>query len=183
MHFDFNSSYDKTTSGEVRKFRFPRLMKLNRVKNKHARAAYTLVEVVIAVFVLAIMTISLYGGFSAGFAVVQVARENLRATQIILQKMETVRLYNWSQIKDPNYLRPSFTNYYDPANKSGTLYRGFVTTNAPNFSGVSYSNDMRRLTITLYWTNYQHGSTNKIVRSRQMQTYIARYGMQNYLYQ
>ena len=159
-------------------------MKLNQVKNKHARAAYTLVEVVIAVFVLAIMTISLYGGFSAGFAVVQVARENLRATQIILQKMETVRLYNWSQVLNTNnYLKPSFTNYYDPASKSGTLYRGFVTTSTPGLTGVGYSNDMRRLTVTLYWTNYQHGSTNKIVRSRQMQTYIARYGMQNYLYQ
>jgi type II secretory pathway pseudopilin PulG len=158
-------------------------MKLNQVKNKHARGAYTLVEVVIAVFVLAIMTISLYGGFSAGFAVVQVARENLRATQIILQKMETVRLYNWSQVLNTNnYLKPSFTNYYDPANKSGTLYRGFVTTATPGLTGVGYSNDMRRLTVTLYWTNYQHGSTNKIVRSRQMQTYIARYGMQNYLY-
>jgi len=160
-------------------------MKLDQIKSNPARnAAYTLVEVVMAVFILAIMTISLYGGFSAGFAVVQLARENLRATQIILQKMETVRLYNWSQVLNTNnYLKPTFTNYYDPANKSGTLYRGFVTTTTPGLSGVTYSNDMRRLTVTLFWTNYQHGSTNLIVRSRQMQTYIARYGMQNYLYQ
>jgi type II secretory pathway pseudopilin PulG len=160
-------------------------MKLDQIKSNPARnAAYTLVEVVMAVFILAIMTISLYGGFSAGFAVVQLARENLRATQIILQKMETVRLYNWSQVLNTNnYLKPTFTNYYDPANKSGTMYRGFVTTTTPGFSGVTYSNDMKRLTVTLFWTNYQHGSTNKIVRSRQMQTYIARYGMQNYLYQ
>src|SRR5215813_3207010 len=97
--------------------------------------AYTLPEVMLSVFVLAIMLIALYGGFSAGFAVVQLARENLRATQIMVQKMETVRLLKWSQLNDTNnFLQPAFMDYYDPAgtntHSAGTLYQGFITTNA-----------------------------------------------------
>ena len=67
-----------------------------------APAAYSLVEVIVAVLVLALMLISLYGGFSSGFAVVKLARENLRATQIMMQKMETIRLLKWSQFLDTN---------------------------------------------------------------------------------
>jgi len=33
----------------------------------------------------------------------------------------------------------------------------------------------------LYWTN-SVGNGNVIVRNRQMQTYVARYGMQDYIY-
>src|SRR6266446_9352543 len=100
-----------------------------------APAAYTLVEVIVAVLVLSLMLVSLYGGFSSGFAVVKLARENLRATQIMMQKMETIRLLKWSQLLDTNnFLQPAFQDYYDPsgtnANAFGVIYRGFVTTNA-----------------------------------------------------
>jgi len=40
---------------------------------------------------------------------------------------------------------------------------------------------MRAITVTIYWTNYLR-STNAMVRTRQMQTFVARNGMQNYVY-
>jgi len=149
--------------------------------------AYTLVEVMVSVFVLALMLISLYGGFSAGFAVVQLARENLRATQIMMQKMETVRLLKWSQLLDTNnFLQPTFKDYYDPtgtnSGAAGTVYQGFVTTNAAWGVSPDYANNMRAVTVTIFWTNYLHNpSTN--FRTRTMQTFVARFGMQNYIYQ
>ena len=151
------------------------------------QTAYTIVEVVVAVFVLAIMLIALYGGFSAGFAVVQASRENLRATQILVQKMETVRLLNWKQVLDTNkFLTPTFSDWYDPlgtnTNSRGVFYQGFISTNGPSDLPASYAPNMRSITVTVFWTNYAHKpSTNIIVRSRQMQTYVARYGMQNYM--
>jgi len=151
-------------------------------------AAYTLVEVIVAILVLALMLISLYGGFSSGFAVVKLARENLRATQIMMQKMETVRLLKWSQLLDTNnFLQPAFQDYYDPsgtnANAFGAIYRGFVTTNAATGVSADYAANMRAVTVIIYWTNYPRGLTNTpIVRTRQMQTLVARYGMQNYVY-
>ena len=147
--------------------------------------AYTVVETLVAVVILAIMLVSLYGGFTSGFAVVQVARENLRATQIMVQRIETLRLYNWEQVRNTsNFLKPAFTNWYDPSDTSkGTVYVGFVTTNAPAVGLAAYTNNMRAVTVTVYWTNHIHGNNTPLVRTRQMQTYVARYGMQSYLYQ
>ena len=47
-------------------------MKLDVNKTKRTScAAFSLIEVIMSVVVLAVMLISLFGGFSAGFAVVQ----------------------------------------------------------------------------------------------------------------
>jgi type II secretory pathway pseudopilin PulG len=154
-------------------------------KNRAKASAYTMVEVLMGVCILGIMIVSLYSGFSSGFAVVQLSRDNLRATQILLQRVETLRLYNWNQVLDTTrYLNSTFKDRYDPISTNGTVYAGTITTNVPNISGAAYTNNMRLVTVTLFWTNYPHKpATNIIVRSRQMQTYVARYGMQNYLYQ
>ena len=159
-----------------------------RRRNSIRHTAYTLVEVIVSVLVLAVMLVSLYGGFSSGFAVVKLARENLRATQIMMQKMETVRLLKWSQFLDTNnFLQPAFLDYYDPAgtngNATGATYRGFISTNAAAGLPNDYAANMRTVTVTIFWTNYPQGlATNGIVRTRQMQTLVARYGMQNYVY-
>ena len=164
-------------------------MKLNiRSRKITTPAAYSLVEVIVAVLVLSVMLVSLYGGFSSGFAVVKLARENLRATQIMMQKMETVRLLKWSQLLDTNnFLQPAFLDYYDPsgtnANAFGAMYRGFVSTNVATGVAPAYADNMRAITVTIFWTNYSQGISNTpIIRTRQMQTLVARYGMQNYVY-
>jgi type II secretory pathway pseudopilin PulG len=165
-------------------------MKLNRTTTDCVIVtAYTLVEVVISIFVLSVMVISLYAGFSSGFAVVQLARENLRATQIMMQKMETVRLLKWSQLLDTNnFLLPTFSTYYDPGTTNsgagGALYQGFVTAGSANGVSPDYMTNMRSVVVTIYWTNYPNGlAGTPIIRSRQMQTFVAKYGMQNYVYQ
>src|SRR5258706_2622798 len=91
-------------------------MKLLKTETSASHCAYTIVEVMVSIFVIAIMMISLYGGFSAGFSVVKVSRENLRATPIMVQKMETIRLLNWSEIFNPKtYVQSPFTDDYHPA--------------------------------------------------------------------
>src|SRR5437762_1383804 len=86
------------------------------------RLGYTLVETLLAVGVTAIVAAALLGGLSSGFSIIQANRENARATQLLTEKMEMIRLFNWEQVNDPNYLPGSFTNYFDPAN---TNNRGF----------------------------------------------------------
>ena len=127
------------------------------------------------------MVISLYGGFSRGFALVQASREDLRGTQILLQKLEAARLCTWSQLR--SY---SFQEQYDPLgvtnSTGGTPYWGRVLTNAATSipSSALYKGDMRQVTVTLYWTN--HIGRRSLVQSRQMQTFVARHGMQNYVW-
>src|SRR5687768_18127569 len=92
--------------------------------------AYSLVEVLVAVVVLGVMFVSLYSGFSAGFAIIELARENLRATQILQEKMETIRLYTWDQINTAGFIPTNFVeNFYavGATNASGLVYTGRVT--------------------------------------------------------
>ena len=67
-------------------------------------SAFTLVEVIVAVSVMAIMIVGFYLGFSQGFAVIQVTRENLRAAQILEEKMETIRLFTRNLLNEAEKL-------------------------------------------------------------------------------
>ena len=152
------------------------------------RCAFTLVETMVGVGVLGIVTISLYAGFGSGFSIIQVTRENLRATQILTQRMETIRLYTWSQLQNTNYFPLTFTERYDPlAGTNSIVYSGKVLDAAGNLavpappppsSGLpdSYRTNMALVRIQVTWTS------SGVLRSREVQTYVARYGMQNYFY-
>lgn len=137
-----------------------------------------------AALVLGLMGFSLFACFSSGFNIVKSSRENLRATQIMLQRIEAIRLFTWNQVLDTtNYLKPTFTDYYDPQSSvtnEGSIYSGFITSSIPTDLPVAYQANMRTITITLYWTNYN--GTQQVVRSRQVATRVARYGMQNYIW-
>jgi len=161
-------------------------MNLNSLglSSRRGNAAHSLPEAIIAVLVVGTMMVSLYAGFTSGFAVVKLARENLRATQIMLKHMESVRLYTWSQLQNTNtYLMPTFVEYFDPlaetSESRGVVYSGSVAVNLPVDFPAAYSNDVRVVTVSLYWTNYN--GNFEIVRGRQMQTLVARHGMQNYV--
>ena len=139
----------------------------------------------VAVLVLATMAVSLFAGFSAGFAIVHMASEDERATQILNGKLEAVRLCRWSDLT--NYPVISFQAYYDPpglsGNSAGALYNGLVTISPATSvipSPSAYANNMRLVTVSLQWTNYN--GKKPIVRMRTLQTQVARYGMQNYLW-
>jgi prepilin-type N-terminal cleavage/methylation domain-containing protein len=92
---------------------------------------YTMIEVIVAASIMSVMFVSLYTGISFGFSVSRTERENLRATQIILERMEGIRLFTYDQLSDTNLNPPIFTqNYYPQAltNQSqGITYTGTMT--------------------------------------------------------
>jgi hypothetical protein len=137
------------------------------------------VEVVIAVAILGIMGAGIFGSFRYGCCVLQLARENQRATQVILEKMETIRLYNWYQVNSNGFIPGTFTDDYDPqaaVGGRGVTYTGTVViTNCP--ISTSYATNMRQLTLTLRWT-----TQGNIAHTRELSTYIAKDGIQNYVY-
>ncbi len=145
--------------------------------------AMTLVETVFAVSLISLVFVGLYAGLATGFAVTKVVRENLRATQILVQRMETIRLYRWSQLlsasPDPVYVPANFIEYYDPSGKSsnsaGTVYTGKITKSIPTNLPAAYRTNMRVITVEVTWTS------GNVLRKREMQTYVARSGLQNYL--
>lgn len=151
----------------------------------------------IATAVISVAFVSLYSGIASSFGVLSVARENLRANQIMVEKLETIRLYNWDQINSNGFISPSFTAPFFPTvitNLSGTnqdgspryatytngvhggvTYHGTVEiTNAPVSS--AYAANMRLVTVSLLWTN------GNVPRNRTMQTLISANGLQDYIF-
>jgi prepilin-type N-terminal cleavage/methylation domain-containing protein len=150
-------------------------------------AAFTFIEVLAATLVLGVVAASIYFGLAAGNSEIQSTRENLRATQIMLQKLEAIRLFTWSQVNDPtNYLTSNFTEDYDPLAVTngcgGAKYRCYVSASTPATGEVAeaYRTNMLTITVTLYWTN--NSTVAPIVHKREMQTRVARNGMQNYIW-
>src|ERR1051326_4152292 len=150
--------------------------------NRRSESGYTLVEVVMGSVVVLIMGMGLFGGMTSCNSFTQLARQDLRATQIMLEKMEEIRLYSWSQLNGSNgYVIPaSFTNYYYPAGlgtNGGIAYSGQLSILPLNLAGVSYStNGMRQVKVSLQW------KCGNVLRNRSMYTYVASNGIQNYVY-
>ena len=99
-----------------------------KVRTKTGRRAkrqngQTLAEVLITVVLVSMMLLSLHAGFCSGFATIQSAREDLRATQIMIEKMETIRLYTWDQINTPGFLPATFEVPYETGLLQATGYR------------------------------------------------------------
>lgn len=144
---------------------------------RFARSAFSLSEVLVALAIASVVFVSLYSGLSTGFAIVQLARENLRATQILQEKMETIRLYTWEQITTPGFIPTNFVDvFYSSTQYAGGLtYTGSVTIAAAPVD-ESYSNDLKMVTVLVTW------ESANVVRSREMKTFVSKYGLQNYIY-
>jgi len=141
-------------------------------------SAFTLAEVMMGVAVMAVMFVSLYLGFTQGFAVIQLARENLRATQVLQEKMETVRLYTWEQINTAGFIPATFTAPFyatGSGTNQGIIYSGTVAISNPAMA-ESYAGDMKQIDVQLTWTS------GNVLRTRAMRTLVSRYGLHNYIY-
>lgn len=148
----------------------------SRVRDR--RVAFTLTEVMVAVGVVGVLFVSLYLAFSAGFSMIRVTRENLGATQIMMQQAETIRLYSWTQFTDPTFFKTNFT--VDSMSSLGTTYHGSIGLSTPAYIGSpSYLNDLRTVTISVRWTN---SFGKPMPHYREMQTQVAKYGLGNYAF-
>lgn len=153
----------------------------SREPNRGRHQAFTLIEVMMSVGVMGIMLVSLYAGLAFGFAEIQLGREEERATQILSERMEIVRLLSWDQLVNlPGYVPTTFTASYSIATPTNTpvaslVYSGTVVVAKAPVS-ESYSNDLRMIRISLTW------QSGKVTHQRAMTTFASRYGLQNYVY-
>lgn len=142
-------------------------------------AAFALVEQLVAVALVGVAFVSLYTSFSVGFAMVQLARENLRATQILTEKMETLRLYTMDQITNTvptNFIPAVFSApFYPNGQSTGLVYSGTMTISNAPVTG-NYSNDLKQITYEVTWTS------GNVLRRRSLSTFVARNGLQSYIY-
>ena len=137
-------------------------------------------EVLVAVAIIGVQFVTLYVGMTQGFGIVQVSRENLRATQILQEKMETIRLYTWNQITNAGFIPPTFTASFYPAAQTnqGLDYQGTMTISdvPPPLSSTSYASDLKLVVVQVNWTS------GNVQRQRDMRTLVSHYGLHNYIY-
>ena len=66
---------------------------------------FSLVEAVVGMALLGLVCMALFSGLCNSTFSVQLARENLRATQIMSEKLDTIRLYSWKQMTNDLFIR------------------------------------------------------------------------------
>src|ERR1043165_4567521 len=134
-----------------------------RRRFKRTLAGFSLIEVTMGMGMIGMVTGAMLTGISSGFFTMQMARENQRATQIMLEKVETIRLYSWDQINTAGFIPSSFTNAYDPqaeVGSQGLIYNGTLAiTDTP--IAADYSGDMKQVKVQLSW------KTGSIPRQRE----------------
>ncbi len=124
-------------------------------------------EVLVASAIVGILLVAVLSGLSFGFTLMRKGRENHRATQIMLAKLEQIRLFTWQQVV--NGLPTTFVEPFDPTTNGGSVgfyYTGTVAVASAPIS-ASYSNFMRQITITLNW------APGKTVNSQSISTLMA----------
>ena len=144
-------------------------------------AGFTLVEAVISFAIFGVCFAALLGGLTWNTANIKFARESVRATQIMEERLDTIRLYSWDQINTPGFITNQFYEPFYPTNALsgpqplGVIYTGVVTMATAPLS-EAYNTNMLQVTVDLYWPS------NPQLRHAQMSTFVSKYGLQGYVY-
>ena len=168
------------------------------------RAAFTLIEVLVSAAIAAVIFVAVFASVSMSFSILTNTRQNLRATQIMVSRIEGLRLQAWdstnqlTELFNTNYVPTAFTESFYPlgltgSTNQGITYYGTMTvsdlTNSAQQTSVfgstipSYATNMALVTITLNWTNSTTGITGEgKSHSRTISTLVAAYGIENYVF-
>jgi prepilin-type N-terminal cleavage/methylation domain-containing protein len=144
---------------------------------KHQAGGFSLLEVMFAMAIVGVLFISLYAAIANSISWIKICQENGRVTQILSDKLDTIRLYNWTQINSNGFVPTSFVVGIDPFNTNSTpYYTGTISiAQAPNPLNAYYKSNIVQVTVTVDWVS---GSRPQ---NRSMDTYVAKYGLQSYI--
>lgn len=139
----------------------------------------------VAALILAVLFVAIFSLLNFNLTATRLCRDNTRATQVLLDKMECLRLYQWQQLTNPVFLATNFTSWsYESTNAGttnaiglGTQFAGnlAIITPAPTLTGITYRSNLALVTVTVSW-NY--GNTNQ-AHTRSMSTYFSQVGMES----
>ena len=157
------------------------------------QAAFALIECTIATAVSALFLGSLFLMNSSAMDTIQLARESTCASQVLQQRVESMRIANWHQVTDANWLLANLLNVDAPGasqlkNMSETLMLvpygsttvGNTQLNRANGAANIVANNSALLgenAVKIIWTvNYTAVPNDRII-SRQIVVILAKGGV------
>ena len=141
----------------------------------HRSAAFTLVEVMFASAIIGILVVALYAAIATATSWMRECQENEVATQIMSEKLDTLRLYNWDQITKSNgFLLTNFTVGIDPLTNSTEYYTGNLAWSQAPIS-EPYASSLLLVTVKLTW------KSGGRLQTRSNSTFVTTYGIQEYV--
>jgi len=132
--------------------------------------AFTLVEVMVAMTVLILVFVSSVSAITIGFRVMEDARMNTMASQILQSEMENIRLKNWLQIEDLQLNNGAFT----VESSLGTdRFNQFSCTRTI----TDVNAELKNVEVALTWT-----SMDGRLHDRRYMTTVGKNGLNDYFY-
>ena len=180
-----------------------------RQNSETNQSGFSLLEAIIGMAVIGILITALYSALSSGFATEQLDREDFRATQIMIEKMDQLRVISWEELLDPTITPTSFDASFNPDETPALRKRnlplglanglglGLGATNAVDNGHNKYQSLVYSGTLeisdapadTTYSADMrqvkvtlQWKTLSGMKRTRSFTTFVARYGIQNYKY-
>jgi hypothetical protein len=130
----------------------------------------------VGLLILGVTVAALCGGFSFGFNSIKLSQEEVRADQILVQKLESLRIYQFANVNSA-YIPTNFTAYYSTSNAvHGVTYNGSmsITPFVPSASREAYSNTLKQVTASVSW--FSEGMNH----TRTMMTLVSTNGISTY---
>lgn len=125
-------------------------------------------EVCIAAAVLGLTVASSLVAMQMGFAMIETARDNTLASQILQSEMEDLRLLSWDSLVDLDEGEfPLEGTFHESVAGRFTCSRVFTSPRA----------GMRQVTLKADWS-----SNNGVARSREYTTFFSKEGLNDYYY-
>lgn len=127
--------------------------------------------------ILGVTVAALCGGFSFGFNTIKLSQEEVRADQILVQKLESLRVYDWTNVIKPGFIATNFTAYYSQSNAvRGVTYNGIMRVSpfVPSATLESYTNTLRQVSASVSW--FSEGMNH----TRTMMTLVSTNGIATY---
>lgn len=131
-------------------------------------------EVLISIVVISVLCIGIYGAVASSISIVRVCQDNERATQILSEKLDMVRVYNWQQLTN-GFMPTTFTERLDALNTNSILYYTGTISIVQAPITENYRSNLMQVKVDLQWTSA------KRPQARSMTTYVAKYGLQSYI--
>ena len=132
---------------------------------------FTLVEVIVSMFLMAIVFTSAFGSYFLGMRIIQDSREEVRASQIIQSELERLRTKNWQQL---NAMTKNQFEYFEP---QGT----FVKKYSKNYTAfrviIDDSATRKWAVIFVQWKNSRGKAVNQA-----FSTVFTKDGLNDYYY-